>query len=156
LTPPARQPGIEKLVICTYFIKVHIYFSLICTHTGLVTRQLVLHMNYEIYTTSLTKRFRFLSQFYGCGFLATPCRTPIAMSMVGGSQTTKWQLSCPSISLHHKSNQPPFIFIVREFYGHGFLSRHHPTPMPHVHGIHTTPETLVIYNCTRTQSLPLI
>jgi hypothetical protein len=53
------------------------FFSLLCTHTGLVTTQLVLHMNYEICSRSPTDRFRFLSQFYARGFPATRYRTLI-------------------------------------------------------------------------------
>ena len=47
------------------------FFSLLCTHTGLVTTQLVLHMNYEISNWSPNDHFRFLSQFYAHGFPAT-------------------------------------------------------------------------------------
>jgi hypothetical protein len=61
-------------------------------------------------------------------------------------RTTEWQISCPSISLHHESDRPSFIFIVHEFYGRRFLRRRHRTLMPRVRGIHLAPETSVIYN----------
>ena len=49
------------------------------------------------------------------------------------------------ISFGHKSDRPPFVFIVHEFYGHGFLATPYQTLIPCVLSVHLPSKTWVIH-----------